>query len=401
VVFYLIEAMMSSSVANTYNRNPITFESGEGIFLFTESGERYYDLASGIAVNAVGHSNKYLIDKLTEQAKKLWHVSNLYRIPEQELLAERLTNLTFADKVFFCNSGAEAVEVSIKAARKYHFSLGNKNKTRIITFEGAFHGRTLGTISAANNPNHLEGFGIPLEGFDNIPIHNIKLVNETINETTAAILIEPIQGEGGIRTIDTGFLKELRKITEKNNLLLILDEVQCGMGRTGKLFAHEWADIKPDIMAAAKGIGGGFPMGACLMTEKASNGLIPGTHGSTFGGNPLGMAVGNAVLDIIQENNFLEKVNTNSTLFHKNLKIICKNYPEVISNIRGKGLMIGLECNIKNTILSDELFKNKILSVGAGENVLRLLPPLTISEKEILEITNIISKCCENIKNKK
>ena len=392
---------MSSSVANTYNRNPITFERGEGIYLYTESGEKYYDLASGIAVNAVGHSNKYLIEKLIEQSKKLWHVSNLYRIPEQELLAERLTSLSFADKVFFCNSGAEAVEASIKAARKYHFSLGNKIKTRIITFEGAFHGRTLGTISAANNPSHLEGFGVSLEGFDNIPINNIQLVSKAINETTAAILIEPIQGEGGIRVIDTDFLKELRKITENNNLLLILDEVQCGMGRTGKLFAHEWSDIKPDIMAVAKGIGGGFPMGACLMTDKASSGLIPGTHGSTFGGNPLGMAIGNAVLDIIQEDNFLEKVNINSSLFHKNLQKICKSYPEVITNIRGKGLMIGLECRVKNTVLSDELFKNKILSVGAGENVLRLLPPLTINEKEILEITNIISKCCEKIKNKK
>ncbi|MDB4225446.1 MAG: acetylornithine transaminase [Alphaproteobacteria bacterium] len=393
--------MMSSSVANTYNRNPITFESGKGIYLYTESGERYYDLASGIAVNAVGHSNKHLIDKLIEQANKLWHVSNLYRIPEQELLANRLTDLSFADKVFFCNSGAEAVEASIKAARKYHFSLGDKDKTRIITFQGAFHGRTLGTISAANNPNHLEGFGTPLEGFDSIPIHNIELLKEIIGDTTAAILIEPIQGEGGIRVIDNDFLKELRKITKDNNLLLILDEVQCGMGRTGKLFAHEWANVRPDIMAVAKGIGGGFPMGACLMTEEASRGLIPGTHGSTFGGNPLGMAVGNAVLDIIQERNFLEKVNINSSLFHKNLKIICKDYPEIISSIRGKGLMIGLECNIKNTVLSDELFKNKILSVGAGENVLRLLPPLTINEKEILEVTKIISKCCENIKNKK
>ncbi len=392
---------MSSSVANTYNRNPITFESGKGIYLYTESGERYYDLASGIAVNAVGHSNKHLIDKLIEQANKLWHVSNLYRIPEQELLANRLTDLSFADKVFFCNSGAEAVEASIKAARKYHFSLGDKDKTRIITFQGAFHGRTLGTISAANNPNHLEGFGTPLEGFDSIPIHNIELLKEIIGDTTAAILIEPIQGEGGIRVIDNDFLKELRKITKDNNLLLILDEVQCGMGRTGKLFAHEWANVRPDIMAVAKGIGGGFPMGACLMTEEASRGLIPGTHGSTFGGNPLGMAVGNAVLDIIQERNFLEKVNINSSLFHKNLKIICKDYPEIISSIRGKGLMIGLECNIKNTVLSDELFKNKILSVGAGENVLRLLPPLTINEKEILEVTKIISKCCENIKNKK
>jgi|TARA_B110000305_G_scaffold215229_1_gene252611 acetylornithine/N-succinyldiaminopimelate aminotransferase len=401
VVFYLIEVMMSSSVANTYNRNPITFESGKGIYLYTESGERYYDLASGIAVNAVGHSNKHLIDKLIEQANKLWHVSNLYRIPEQELLANRLTDLSFADKVFFCNSGAEAVEASIKAARKYHFSLGDKDKTRIITFQGAFHGRTLGTISAANNPNHLEGFGTPLEGFDSIPIHNIELLKEIIGDTTAAILIEPIQGEGGIRVIDNDFLKELRKITKDNNLLLILDEVQCGMGRTGKLFAHEWANVRPDIMAVAKGIGGGFPMGACLMTEEASRGLIPGTHGSTFGGNPLGMAVGNAVLDIIQERNFLEKVNINSSLFHKNLKIICKDYPEIISSIRGKGLMIGLECNIKNTVLSDELFKNKILSVGAGENVLRLLPPLTINEKEILEVTKIISKCCENIKNKK
>ncbi|MFQ3360678.1 MAG: acetylornithine/N-succinyldiaminopimelate aminotransferase [Alphaproteobacteria bacterium] len=401
MVFYLIEVMMSSSVANTYNRNPITFESGKGIYLYTESGERYYDLASGIAVNAVGHSNKHLIDKLIEQANKLWHVSNLYRIPEQELLANRLTDLSFADKVFFCNSGAEAVEASIKAARKYHFSLGDKDKTRIITFQGAFHGRTLGTISAANNPNHLEGFGTPLEGFDSIPIHNIELLKEIIGDTTAAILIEPIQGEGGIRVIDNDFLKELRKITKDNNLLLILDEVQCGMGRTGKLFAHEWANVRPDIMAVAKGIGGGFPMGACLMTEEASRGLIPGTHGSTFGGNPLGMAVGNAVLDIIQERNFLEKVNINSSLFHKNLKIICKDYPEIISSIRGKGLMIGLECNIKNTVLSDELFKNKILSVGAGENVLRLLPPLTINEKEILEVTKIISKCCENIKNKK
>ena len=391
---------MNTSVANTYNRKKLNFTHGSGIYLFSDENKKYIDLAAGIAVNLLGHSNKKLINALHKQSKKLWHVSNLYKIEEQEQLATKLTNLSFASKVFFCNSGAEAVECSIKAARRYQFLQGNREKKNIITFTGSFHGRTLGTIAASNNTNHLEGFGLPLEGFINIERDNIDKLLAVIDKSTAAILIEPIQGEGGINVFDIDFLKKVETIARKKDILLILDEVQCGMGRTGKLFAHELFNIKPDIMALAKGLGGGFPVGACLMTDTVANAMNPGTHGSTFGGNPLAMAVGNCVTDIVSDPKFLSDVEKKANLFHKKLTEIASEYPNVISKIKGLGLMIGIKCKIENSILSNELYDNGILTVNAGDNVIRMLPPLSISIPEINKVSQIIKKSAQNIDKK-
>lgn len=391
---------MNTSVANTYNRKKLNFTHGSGIYLFSDDNKKYIDLAAGIAVNLLGHSNKKLINALHKQSKKLWHVSNLYKIEEQEQLATKLTNLSFASKVFFCNSGAEAVECSIKAARRYQFLKGKREKKNIITFTGSFHGRTLGTIAASNNANHLEGFGLPLEGFINIERDNIDKLLGALDESTAAILIEPIQGEGGINVFDTDFLKKVETIARKKDILLILDEVQSGMGRTGKLFAHELFNIKPDIMALAKGLGGGFPVGACLMKDSVANAMNPGTHGSTFGGNPLAMAVGNCVTDIVSDPIFLADVEKKANLFHKNLTEIASEYPSVISKIKGLGLMIGIKCKIENSILSNELYDNGILTVNAGDNVIRILPPLNISIPEITKVSQIIKKSVQNIDKK-
>ena len=388
---------MNTSVANTYNRKKITFSHGKGIYLFTNDNKKYIDLAAGIAVNLLGHSNKSLIDALQKQSKKLWHVSNLYQIEEQEILARKLTNLSFADKVFFCNSGAEAVECSIKAARRYQFSQGYKEKKNIITFRGSFHGRTLGTIAASNNINHLEGFGLPLEGFINIERNNLDQLLRVIDKNTAAILIEPIQGEGGINVFDRDFLMNVESIARDKKILLLLDEVQCGMGRTGKMFAHELFNIKPDIMALAKGLGGGFPIGACLMTSPVGDAMNPGTHGSTFGGNPLAMAVGNCVTDIVSNPDFLSDISDKANLFHLKLNQIAKKYPNIITGIKGLGLMIGIKCNIENTILANELYKNGVLTVNAGDNVVRILPPLNITIPEINKVTQIIKKSVQNI----
>ena len=380
---------MNNSVAKTYNRKNVSFSHGNGIYLYTADGDKYMDLAAGIAVNILGHSNEKLIEALKGQAEKLWHVSNLYNIEGQQKLAEKLTLSSFADKVFFCNSGAEAVECTIKAARRYHFNKGNNDKSKIITFKGSFHGRTLGTIAAANNSSHLEGFGLPLQGFINIERNNLDELKSSINDTIAAILIEPIQGEGGINTFDENFINEVSNIAKANDILILFDEVQCGMGRTGKLFAHEWFDVNPDVMALAKGLGGGFPIGACLMTDEVANALGPGTHGSTFGGNPLASAVGNCVMDIVNNNSFLAEVEEKGKIFNSKLKKL-KAGSNLISEIRGLGLMIGIQFNIDSSIVANKLFEKNLLTVGAGDNVIRLLPPLNISKSEIDEVIDIL-----------
>ncbi|MEZ5805582.1 MAG: aspartate aminotransferase family protein [Rhizobiaceae bacterium] len=377
--------MSGSPLYETFARAPLAFERGEGCWLVTADGERYLDLAGGIAVNSLGHSHPHLVAALTEQAGKLWHVSNLYQIPEQGRLGERLVEATFADKVFFTNSGAEALECAIKTARRYHYVKGHPERFRIITFEGAFHGRTLATIAAGGQAKYLEGFGPKVDGFDQVPFDDIDAAEKAITPETAAILLEPVQGEGGIRSFPSASLKRLRELCQKHGLLLIFDEVQCGIGRTGKLFAHEWSGVTPDIMAIAKGIGGGFPMGACLATDEAAAGMTAGVHGTTFGGNPLAMAVGNAVLDVVLADGFLEDVARKSLLFKQGLAAIADEFPDVIAGIRGEGLMLGLKCVVPNTKVAAALREERLLSVGAGDNVVRLLPPLIITDAEIRE----------------
>jgi acetylornithine/N-succinyldiaminopimelate aminotransferase len=375
--------MTGSPLYETFARAPLAFERGEGVWLIEANGERYLDLAGGIAVNSLGHSHPHLVAALTEQAGKLWHVSNLYQIPGQSRLAERLVEATFADKAFFTNSGAEAIECAIKTARRYHFVNGHPERFRTITFEGAFHGRTLATIAAGGQQKYLEGFGPKADGFDQVAFDDIDAAAKLITEETAAILVEPVQGEGGIRAFPTASLKRLRELCDKHGLLLIFDEVQCGIGRTGKLFAHEWSGVTPDIMAIAKGIGGGFPMGACLATDAAAVGMTAGVHGTTFGGNPLAMAVGNAVLDVVLADGFLGDVARKGLLFKQGLAAIADEFPAVIEGIRGEGLMLGLKCVVPNARVSAALRDQKLLAVPAGDNVVRLLPPLVISEDEI------------------
>jgi len=371
----------------TYARQNLVFERGEGAWLISTSGERYLDFASGVAVNALGHTHPKLIAALTEQAHKLWHSSNLYRVAGQERLAERLCAATFADKVFFCNSGAEACEGAIKLARRYHFANGAPERWRIITFKGAFHGRTLATIAAAGNEKHLEGFGQPADGFDLLALGDLEAVQKAIGPHTAGIMIEPVQGEGGAHVVDLQFLQALRQLADKQGLLLILDEVQCGMGRTGKLFAHEWAGITPDVMAIAKGIGGGFPVGAFLASNEAAKGMVPGTHGSTFGGNPLAMAVGNAVLDAILEPGFLQHVQAVALRFKQELARIKDEFPNLVEEVRGSGLLTGIKVKPPYGDVVNACTAEKLLTVGAGDNVVRLLPPLNVTEAEIMEST--------------
>jgi len=386
-----------NSVANNYNRKKIVFSHGKGLYLFTNNGEKYIDLAAGIAVNLLGHSNKDLINALNVQSKKLWHVSNLYEIEEQVALAKKLTNCSFANKVFFCNSGAEAVECTIKAARRYHFSKGKPEKTEIITFKGSFHGRTLGTIAAANNTSHQEGFGEPLKGFVSIERNDIDQLKKICNEKTAAILIEPVQGEGGINVFNKEFIDSLQVIAEKNDLLILFDEVQCGVARTGKIFAYKWFDIKPDVMALAKGLGGGFPIGACLMRGDVAEALIPGTHGSTFGGNPLAMAVGSCVMDIVNTPDFLSNIEKKGLFFKDELNTLQKKYPNVIAEIRGLGLMIGMKCAVENNLLANKLYENGVLTVNAADNVIRILPPLNITMTEIKKVISLFEKSIKEI----
>jgi acetylornithine/N-succinyldiaminopimelate aminotransferase len=381
----------------TYARIDLAFERGEGAWLITADGDHYLDFTTGVAVNALGHAHPYLVEALTEQAKKVWHVSNLYRIPDGERLAARLCEASFADLVFFQNSGAEALECAIKMARKYQSASGKPERYRIITFEGAFHGRTLTTIAATGNKKYLEGFGPPVEGFDQVPFGDLEAVKKAIGPETAAILIEPIQGEGGVRVASPEFLRGLRQLCDQHGLLLIFDEVQTGFCRTGELFAYQRSGVAPDIMALAKALGGGFPVGACLSTADAGKGMTAGTHGSTFGGNPLAMAVGNAVLDVMQKPGFLDHVRRISVLLKQRLAEIRDRYPTVISEVRGEGLLIGLRAVHPASELVDELRAEKMITVGAGDNVVRLLPPLILSEAEMSEAVNRIDRACARI----
>ena len=384
-----------TNVLPTYPRSNLEFTHGKGCHLYDMNGVEYLDFGSGIAVNSLGYSHQYLNKKLLEQSERLWHVSNIYQISEQERLAERLCKISFANYVFFCNSGTEAVEASIKIARKYYYeTLKSKTKNQIISFDGSFHGRTLGSL-AAGGPSKLEPFNTEVSGFRFLDFGNLEKVKETICEDTAAILIEPIQGEGGIIEASLEFIKDLRKLCDENDMLLIFDEVQCGMGRTGKMFAHQWLNVVPDIMTIAKAIGNGFPLGACLTSEKVGSTMDFGSHGSTFGGNPLASAVGNAVLDIMLEENFLDNVEKISTELFSGLTKIKHEFPDVIELIRGKGLMIGMKCKIKNTDFVEKARINKLLTVKASDNVVRLLPPLILSSKECKEGLAKIRSTCE------
>ena len=387
-----------SAILGTYARRPVSFSHGKGCYLFSTSNDKYLDFVSGIAVNALGHCHDHLVKTVQEQAAKLWHVSNAFEIPEQERLAQRLVENTFADYVIFMNSGAEATEASIKIARKYFFEKGQPEKNRIITFKGAFHGRTLASLFAANNPDHIKGFEPKVEGFDQVDFGDHEALKKAINKNTAAIMVETILGEGGIKIIPDQCLQGLRKLCDEHDLLLILDEVQCGIGRSGKFFAFDWTGIEPDIVPIAKGIGGGFPVGACLVNKKAGSGMKPGNHGSTFGGNPLAMSVGNAVLDIILEKGFLENVVKIGDYFEAQLLKLKEKYPSVIEEVRGKGLLRGIKLETDNAKFLNDLFEHKMLAVKASENVVRLLPPLIVKEKEIDEAISIIEKVCEKLK---
>jgi acetylornithine/N-succinyldiaminopimelate aminotransferase len=383
-----------SSLLPTYARSELVFERGQGAYLFTASGERYLDFASGIAVTALGHAHPHLVKALQAQSEKLWHVSNLHRIPGQERLADRLCQETFADYVFFANSGAEAVEGAMKVARRHHFKRGAPQRYRFVTFEGAFHGRTLATISAGGQAKHLEGFGPPVDGFDHVAAFDIGAVEAAIGDATAAVIIEPIMGEGGMREVSSPFLKDLRALCDDKGVLLVLDEVQSGMGRTGRLFAHEWAGITPDVMAVAKGLGGGFPIGAVLATEEVGSAMTPGSHGSTFGGNPLAMAVGNAVLDIVLAPGFLDHVAAMGLRLKQRLAALKDEHPSIIEEVRGEGLMLGLKCKVPNQSLVQALAAERMLTVQAGDNVVRFLPPLIVGEAEISEACAKIEAAC-------
>ncbi|WP_313531707.1 aspartate aminotransferase family protein [Shinella sp.] len=381
----------------TYMRAPLRFTRGEGVWLIAEDGERYLDFAAGVAVNSLGHAHPHLVAALKDQADKVWHLSNLYEVPGQESLGRRLTDATFADKVFFTNSGAEALECAIKTARRYHFAKGHPGKFHILTFDGAFHGRTIATIAAGGQEKYIEGFGPKAPGFLKLPFGDIAAVKDAITEETAGILIEPVQGEGGIRPVSKEFMQELRQLCDEYGLLLILDEVQSGVGRTGRLFAHEWAGVTPDIMAVAKGIGGGFPLGACLATNEAASGMVAGTHGSTYGGNPLAMAVGNAVLDVVLEDGFLEHVRDVALVFRQGLAALKDRFPEVIEDVRGEGLMLGIKAKIPVADLLKAVRAEKLLGVPAGDNVLRLLPPLTVTAEEAREGLARIERAAEKL----
>nr|MBT6353481.1 aspartate aminotransferase family protein [Pelagibacteraceae bacterium] len=386
----------TSYIMPTYGDRDLTFERGRGCYLFTPSGEKYLDFAGGIAVNSLGHCHPKLVSVLKKQSEKLWHTSNLYKNKNQELYAKELCENTFANRVFFTNSGAEAIECGLKVIKSY-WNLKNKNKKYIITFKGAFHGRTFAALSAQKNKKYSDGFTPLLSGFKNIPFNDEESLIKNINKKTAAILIEPIQGEGGIKPAQLKFLKFVRNICDKNNILLFLDEVQSGFGRSGKLYSYEWAKIKPDILATAKGIGSGFPLGACLATKEASIGMTQGIHGSTYGGNPLGISVGREVLKIISDKNFLTKVDFISRYLWKNLKKIQSSYNSIVE-IRGAGLLLGIKIKQNNVMVSNILKKNRLLTVPAGDNVIRLAPPLIINKKHADEALTIINKTFKNLK---
>ena len=389
---------MVTSVMPTYGRIDIAFERGEGPYLFATDGRRFLDFAAGIATNSIGHAHPHLVRAISEQAARVMHVSNLYRIPEQEKLADRLVASSFADTVFFCNSGVEALEGATKVARRYHFHNGEPNRTRIICCTHSFHGRTLGMLSATDKDAYREGFGPRVQGFSHVAFGNLNEMRAAISDDAAAILVEPVQGEGGVNAAPEGYLQALREIADEFGLLLVFDEVQCGMGRSGKLWAHEWAGMAPDIMASAKGLGGGFPVGAVLASEKAASGMKPGLHGSTFGGNPLAMAAANAVLDVILADGFLPQVERIAGLLRGKLEAVAKRHPKVVAEVRGSGLLLGLKCVVPSGDLQTRLREQHgLLTVGAAENVLRLLPPLNIEEAHVEEAVKAIDAACAGL----
>jgi acetylornithine/N-succinyldiaminopimelate aminotransferase len=383
-----------SALYGTYARSPLAFERGEGVRLISQDGTRYLDFHAGIAVNALGHSDPHLVKTMKEAAEKVWHVSNVFTIPEGERLAQRLVDHTFADSVFFTNSGAEAIECAIKTARHYFFAKGQADRYEIIAFTGSFHGRTLGTIAAAGNPHYVEGFGPPLEGFKHLKPNDLELVKAAITPRTCAILIEPVQGEGGVTAMSAEYMRGLRALCDQHDMLLILDEVQCGYGRTGKFFAHEWAGIEPDIMAVAKGIGGGFPLGACLAKGEVAKSMVPGTHGSTYGGNPLACTIGNAVLDRVMEPGFIDNVNKMGQRLSWHLQQLQQRFPNYVLELRGKGLLAGIKLP-DSIVVRDFVGRlrddHQMLTQGAGDNVLRLLPPLIVTEDDIKEAVDKIA----------
>jgi acetylornithine/N-succinyldiaminopimelate aminotransferase len=391
---------VASHLLPAYARVDLAFERGEGVWLVASNGDRYLDFASGVAVNALGHAHPHVVEAITEQAKRVIHVSNLYRIPEGERLAERLCALSFADVVFFANSGAEAMEGVLKIVRKYQSANGHPERYRIITFEGSFHGRTLATLAAAKNKKHLDGFGPAMDGFDQAPLGDIEAVRRLVGPETAGIVIEPLQGEGGIRMASPQFFKALRQLCDDKGLLLAFDEVQTGIGRLGEMFGYQKLGVTPDVMGLAKGLGAGFPIGAVLATAEAAKGMTPGTHGSTFGGNPLAMAAGNAVLDVVTKPGFLDHVRKIALLFRQRLAEIKDRHPGVIAEVRGEGLLIGLKTAVPNGAFIDALRAEKLLSVAAGDNVARLLPPLIVTEAEVGEAMRRIDRACAAIEAK-
>jgi len=390
---------LTSALYPTYARADVAFVCGEGPWLTAENGERYLDFGAGVAVNSLGHAHPHLLSALREAAGRPWHVSNLYRVPEAERLAQRLCDASFADLVFLCNSGAEAVECAIKTARKHHAANGEPERYRIIAFEGAFHGRTLATLAAGGNAKYLEGFGPPAEGFDHAPFGDLAAVEALIGPQTAAVLVEPVQGEGGVRTPPHGFLKGLRELCDKHGLLFVLDEVQTGVGRTGTFLAIEQAGVAPDIVAMAKGLGGGFPIGACLATTSAAKGMTVGAHGSTFGGNPLAASVANAVLDIVLSEGFQDRVAKLGLTLRQRLAELEDRHPRVIAEVRGQGLMLGLKTKVPNLEFMAAARRSGLLTIAAGENVVRLLPPLIIEAEHIAEAFNRLDAACASFES--
>lgn len=388
---------MIPSILPTYSRAPMSFVKGEGCWLIEADGRRFLDLGAGIAVNALGHAHPALVKTLSEQAQNLWHVSNLYQIPQQQALADKLVAESFADTVFFTNSGTESCELAVKMARKYWFEQGQSERVELITFEGSFHGRSSAGIAAAGSEKMIKGFGPILPGFVHLDWFDLDQVSAAITDKTAGIMIEPVQGEGGIRPLADSDLADLRELCDARGVLLILDEVQCGVGRTGRLFAHEWAGIAPDILLAAKGIGGGFPLGAVLATEKAASGMTAGTHGSTYGGNPLGCAVGSTVLEHVAAPEFLAEVNRKASLFNQKLAGLVAGYPDVFEDLRGVGLMLGLKCRAANVDVVKAGYDMQVITVAAADNVIRLLPPLNITDAEIDEAISRLARAAEHL----